>query len=80
MTHRDTLTAEDEQAPRPAPRAHQFLLLDEVIDRVKLSRRTIYNKIDSGEFPKPVSLGARRIAFVEAEILEWQEALMEARG
>ena len=44
-----------------------------------LSRSTIYFRISQGTFPKPVSLGARAIGFVESEVMEWVERRIAAR-
>jgi prophage regulatory protein len=42
--------------------------------RTGLSRSTIYLRISEGTFPKPVSLGARAVGWVEAEVSEWLAA------
>ena len=52
----------------------KFLRLSEVRNRVPYSRATIYRLISSGEFPRPYSLGARAVAWREAEISAWIEA------
>ena len=36
-----------------------------------LSRSTIYLRIKEGSFPKPISLGARAVGWLESEIDEW---------
>jgi prophage regulatory protein len=36
-----------------------------------LGRSTIYKYIAEGMFPKPVSLGARAVAWVESEVEDW---------
>jgi prophage regulatory protein len=36
-----------------------------------LSRSTIYLRIKEGSFPKPISLGARAVGWLESEIEEW---------
>lgn len=36
--------------------------------RTGLARSTIYQRIAAGIFPKPVSLGARAVGWIEAEI------------
>ncbi len=36
-----------------------------------LSRATIYRRVQAGTFPKPVSLGGRRIAFAREELDHW---------
>ena len=39
--------------------------------RIGLARSTIYQRIAAGTFPKPVSLGARAVGWIEAEIDTW---------
>jgi len=41
--------------------------------RTGLSRSTIYARIQSNQFPKPIRLGARAVGWLEAEIDEWLE-------
>lgn len=48
-----------------------FLRLPQVKQRVGLSRSSIYAKVATGEFPAPVSLGARAVAWIESEIAAW---------
>ena len=53
---------------------HQKLLrLADVRERVPYSRSTIYKLISQGEFPKPISIGARAVAWVESDIDAWIE-------
>jgi len=47
---------------------HTILRLPEVKRSTGLSRTTIYLRISQGTFPKPVSLGARAVSWLEAEI------------
>ena len=42
-----------------------------------LSRRHLYTLIHGGEFPKPVQLAQRRIAFREADIIAWLDSRRE---
>lgn len=49
----------------------RLLNIKEVIDRVKLSKATIYNRIAAGEFPRQISLGGKRVAWLESEIDGW---------
>jgi prophage regulatory protein len=49
----------------------KFLRLDEVRNRVPYSRSTIYAKIQRKEFPAPIDLGARAVAWLESDIDEW---------
>jgi prophage regulatory protein len=43
----------------------------EVQKRTALSTSQLYAKMQAGEFPKPVKIGARARAWLEAEISEW---------
>ena len=54
--------------------AERFLRLKEVRERVPFSRSSIYAKVQLGEFPKPVNLGARAVAWLESDIDRWMEA------
>jgi prophage regulatory protein len=67
--------AEQEQQP---PRV---LRRREVERRVGHSRSTLYGWIAAGEFPRPVRIGARTVAWVESEISDWLRArVAESRG
>lgn len=57
---------------------HTILRLPAVKTRTGLSRSTIYLRVSQGTFPKPVSLGARAVGWVEAEIQEWLQRQIEA--
>ena len=57
------------------------LRLLEVLARTGLSRSTIYVRLDQGCFPRPVSLGARAVGWIEAEVDEWiRERIEKSRG
>jgi prophage regulatory protein len=49
----------------------KFLRMTEVQSRVPYSRSTIYLKVSRGEFPAPIDLGARAVAWLESDIDEW---------
>ncbi len=49
----------------------RFLRLPEVQARTGLSRSTIYVRLGEGRFPRPVSLGARAVGWIESEVDEW---------
>ncbi len=58
-----------------------FLRLPEVKSRVGLSRSSIYAKMQHGEFPPPISLGARAVAWLESDIDEWiSDLVIASRG
>ena len=66
---------------RPATPPIRFLRLPEVQARTGLSRSAIYIRIAQGRFPRPVSLGARAVGWIEAEIEEWmRERIARSRG
>ncbi len=46
--------------------------------RTGLSRSTIYSRVAEGSFPKPVSLGARAVGWLESEIDSWLSSRVEA--
>ena len=58
--------------------ATTILRLPAVKARTGLSRSTIYLRIAEGKFPRPVSLGGRAVGWVEAEIQQWLDQLVEA--
>ncbi|MFC0337577.1 transcriptional regulator, AlpA family [Kushneria avicenniae] len=49
----------------------RLLKLKDVIFLTGLGRSTVYKYIAEGNFPKPVSLGERNVAWVESEINDW---------
>ncbi|MES0074688.1 AlpA family transcriptional regulator [Mesorhizobium sp. M0058] len=57
----------------------RILPIDGVLDRTGLSRRTLYQEISDGRFPKPIQLTARRVGWPEADIEAWLQARIEAR-
>ena len=56
----------------------RFLRLPEVLARTGLSRSTIYVRLGQGRFPRPVSLGARAVGWIESEVDEWIRARIVA--
>lgn len=49
----------------------ELLRLPSVLARVGWGRSTLYMKIRTGEFPSPVQLGPRAVAWVGSEVDEW---------
>ena len=56
---------------------HTILRLPAVKTRTGLSRSTIYLRVSQGSFPKPVSLGARAVGWVEKEVNDWLDLQIE---
>jgi prophage regulatory protein len=53
----------------------EFLLRrPEVEARTGLSRSTIYDWMKRGQFPQPVKLGARLVAWRKSDIADWLES------
>lgn len=51
----------------------------EVMERVGLSKSSIYKRMTAQQFPKPVSIGGGRVAWVESDINNWiDQRLVEA--
>lgn len=48
-----------------------FLRRKVVEKRTGLSRSSLYAAIAKNEFPKPVPIGAKSVAWVEAEVAAW---------
>lgn len=55
-----------------------ILRLPIVKARTGLSRSSIYLKIAKNEFPKPISLGARSVGWLENEVEDWIVACTKA--
>lgn len=49
----------------------RILKLKEVMERTGLGRSSIYKFVAEGTFPKPISLGARAVGWVDGEVDEW---------
>lgn len=54
--------------------------LPEVMNMTGLSRSSIYLRISTNEFPKPVKIGRRAIGWPEDSIIAWQTKMMEAQN
>lgn len=54
-----------------APTARRFLRLKQVKDKTSFSTGHIYNLIKKGEFPKQVTIGDNRVAWLEHEVDAW---------
>lgn len=54
--------------------AERLIRRPEVEARTGLSRSTIYAWIASGDFPLPVKLGTRLVAWRESDVTAWLEA------
>ena len=53
--------------------------LPEVMNMTGLSRSSIYLRVSTNEFPKPIKLGRRAVGWPEESIIAWQAKMMEAQ-
>lgn len=53
--------------------------LPEVINMTGLSRSSIYLRVSTNEFPKPIKIGRRAVGWPEESIIAWQAKMMEAQ-
>lgn len=51
--------------------SHTLLRLPAVLAKVGLGRSAVYQRINRGEFPSPIKLGVRAIAWPSVEIDDW---------
>ena len=56
----------------------RLLRFSDVIERTGLARNTIYDYVSRDEFPKPVKLGQRMVAWRESDVNRWMESLPTA--
>lgn len=62
------------------PNTDILLTIEEVAERTRLSKPTIYKLIRSGSFPRQLRLCANKVAWLEREVGEWIAARAEARA
>ncbi|MCM0608385.1 MAG: AlpA family transcriptional regulator [Ideonella sp. WA131b] len=60
------------------PSTPLILRRPQVEQRTGLSRSTLYQYIQDGQFPRPVSLGARAVGWLESEVNAWIAARAKA--
>lgn len=56
----------------------ELLRLPRVIERTGLGRASIYARIKRGDFPQPIQLGVRAVAWTSSSIDEWVAAQITA--
>ncbi|EPT9252282.1 AlpA family transcriptional regulator [Vibrio alginolyticus] len=57
----------------------RLIRLPELLHKVGLSRAQIYNMCHNNLFPKPISLGAKAVAWHEDEIDDWMMSKVRQR-
>jgi prophage regulatory protein len=61
------------------PPLHKVIRLRDLPNFVGLQRTQVEALIAEGRFPKPVRLSTRRIAWLESEIIAWQQERIAER-
>ena len=56
---------------------HTFLKLPEVQQITGLSRSGIYQKVQDGIFPPPIKIGERATAWIEKEVRQWMQDIID---
>lgn len=54
-----------------------LIRLPEVLKRTGFGKAWVYRLISEGRFPAPVKIGVRAVAFVESEVNEWIQSVIE---
>jgi prophage regulatory protein len=58
----------------------KLLRIRQVIDATGIPRSSLYDKLRRGQFPQPVRIGRRAVAWRESDIVSWIESLPAARA
>lgn len=45
-----------------------------IVERVGLSRASIYKRMDAGDFPRPIRLSDRAVGWTEEQISAWESS------
>lgn len=82
LHHLEVETASDLPMNDPPPPLEQLISISDAAKRLAVSERTLRNWGDARThgFPATVRLGARKVAFVERELVEWVRSRNEARS
>lgn len=57
---------------------HTINRLPVVLQRIGVSRSTLYQLIKTGQFRAPISLGARAVGWLESDVSDFIEARVKA--
>ena len=60
--------------------SNRLIRIKDVMDRTGLARSTVYKYINLGQFPQPIKLGTRAVAWVEREVEAWICESIERRN
>ena len=69
----------NQSSPTPSRSPSRLLGRRKVEEMTDRSRSWIYDAIEHGDFPKPVRVGVRAVAWHEDEVVAWIESRPRAR-
>ena len=59
----------------------RLLTVEQVMDRTTLSESEIRRRMAESQFPKPIKLSAKRVAWIPSEVTAWvQDQIKRERG
>ena len=58
----------------------RILRLPDVLERIGVSRSTLYLWVSKGRFPAPIQLGERSIGWIESDVTAWIERKVAEAG
>ncbi|ABK88926.1 AlpA family transcriptional regulator [Francisella tularensis subsp. novicida] len=58
----------------------KILRLKQVVEMTGTSKTTIYRWINANQFPKPINLSHASVGWLEADINDWIQSKIQARG
>jgi prophage regulatory protein len=56
----------------------RMIRLTQVMDKIGMGRSWVYQAMNEGKFPRPITFGGRAIAWIESEVDGWLESQVEA--
>ena len=59
---------------------NKILRIKQVVERIGASKTTIYRWINANQFPRPINLSSSSVGWLEADINDWIQSKIEARG
>lgn len=49
----------------------RIVRMPELLQKIGLSKASIYNRVAAGSFPKPINLGGRSVGWLESSVEQW---------